>query len=103
GEPARVRMLPLTDLRASLLQLSTGGAGERPFPCRSLEYRETSSLTVPEGTYFYEKPAPVSYTREFSGETAFGAAHGRIEVNAVAVSEGRTMRSNASVRLTLDA
>src|ERR1700744_6445177 len=31
GEPTRVRMLPLTDPRVSLLQLSTGGANERPF------------------------------------------------------------------------
>jgi transglutaminase-like putative cysteine protease len=60
-EPERIRMLPLTDPRPSLLLLSTGGATDRPFPCHSLEYRETSSLTVPEGTNFYEKPAPIAY------------------------------------------
>lgn len=103
GEPARVRMLPLTDPRASLLLLSTGGANERPFPCRSFEYRETSSLTLPEGTYFYEKPAAVTYTADFSGETAFGAAHGRIEVKAVAEGDRRSVHSNALVRVTLDA
>jgi TPR repeat protein len=96
-------MLPLTDSRPSLLLLSTGGANDRPFLCRSLEYRETSSLTVPEGTNFNEKPAPITYTANFNGRTAYGTARGRIEVNGAAVFDGRTVRSNALVRLTFDA
>ena len=60
-------MLPLTDLRDSLLQLSTGGADKRPFLCRSMEYREIASLTMPEKTFVYEKPAPITYTKDFSG------------------------------------
>ena len=95
-------MLPLTDPRPSLLLLSTGGATDRPFPCRSLEYRETSSLTVPEGINFYEKPAPIAYERSFSGSTAYGAASGRIEVSGAAVLDGRTIRASAVVRLSFD-
>src|SRR6266480_3600735 len=100
--PERIRMLPLTDLRPSLLLLSTGGATDRPFPCRSLEYRETSSLTLPEGINFYEKPAPITYTTSFNGATAYGAARGRVEVSGTAVLDGRTVRSSALFRLSLD-
>ena len=100
--PESVRMLPLTDPRPSLLLLSTGGTTDRPFPCRSLEYRETGSLTVPEAINFYEKPAPIAYERNFNGSTAYGAARGRIEVSGTAVLDGRTMRSSAVVRLSFD-
>ena len=100
---ARIKMLPLTDPRPSLSALTSGGADGEPFPCRSFEYRETSSLTLPEGTNFYEKPAPVTYTASFDGRTPFGAANGRIEVSGADVLEGRTMRSSALVRLTVDA
>jgi transglutaminase-like putative cysteine protease len=103
GEPARVRMLPLTDTRPSILLLSTGGVTGRPFLCRSLEYRETSSLTIPEGTNFYEKPAPVAYSANLNGSTALGTASGRVEVSGTAVLDGRTLRSSAVVRLTFDA
>jgi TPR repeat protein len=100
--PERIRMLPLTEPRPSLSLLSIGGAIDRPFPCRSLEYRETSSLTVHEGINFYEKPAPVAYDASFAGRTAYGAASGRIEVNGTAVIDGRTIRSSAVVRLSFD-
>jgi TPR repeat protein/transglutaminase-like putative cysteine protease len=103
SEPVHIRMLPLTDSRPSLLLLSTGGANDRPFLCRSLEYRETSSLTIPEGSHFHEKPAPVAYTADFNGRTAYGNTHGRIEVSAASVLDGRTLRSKALVRLTFDA
>jgi TPR repeat protein/transglutaminase-like putative cysteine protease len=101
-EPETIRMLPLTDPRPSPLLLSTGGATDRPFPCRSLEYRETASLSVPEGTNFYQKPAPVAYAASFVGRTAYGAASGRIEVSGAAVLDGRTIRSSAVVRLSFD-
>jgi TPR repeat protein len=99
----RVRMLPLTDSRPSLAALAAGGENGQPFPCRSLEYRETGSLTIPEGTNFYEKPGPVAYTAKFDGKTAFGPAHGSIEVNGSVVLDGRTLRSKALVRMTFDA
>ncbi len=102
-QTARVRMLPLIEARPSLAALTAGGANGQPFPCRSLEYRETSALTVPEGTSFYEKPAPVTYTADFDGKTAYGPARGRIEVSAAVVLDGRTLRSRALVRLTFDA
>jgi TPR repeat protein len=67
-----------------------------------LEYRETSSLTVPEGTNFYEQPAPIAYTTNFNGRTAYGATRGRVEVSGTAVLDGRTIRSSAVVRLSFD-
>jgi TPR repeat protein len=99
----RVRMLPLTEVRPSLAVLTAGGANGQPFPCRSLEYRETASLTLPEGTSFYEKPAPVAYSANVNGRTSFGPAHGNIEVSGTVVLDGRTLRSKALVRLTFDA
>lgn len=76
---------------------------QRNAPCRALEYRETGSLTVPEGINFYEKPAPIAYDRSFTGTTAYGSANGRIEVNGAAVLDGRTMRSSVVLRLSFDA
>jgi TPR repeat protein len=101
-QTARVRMLALTDARPSLAALTAGGANGQPFPCRSLEYRETSSLTLPEGTSFYEKPAPVTYAADFHGRTPYGNARGRIEVNGAVVLDDRTLRSKALVRLSFD-
>lgn len=103
NEPTSVRMLPLTDPRPSLLVLSTGGVNDRPFPCRSLEYRETSSLTIPEQSHFYEKPAPINYTANVNGSTPYGNTRGRIEVSGTAALDGQTMRSSVVVRLTFDA
>jgi TPR repeat protein len=103
GERWTVRLLPLTDARPSLLFLSTGGVTDRPFRCRSLEYRETSLLTIPDETNFDQKPAPVSYRKSVNGMTAYGAVSGRIEVTAAAVIQGRTVRSSAVVRLMFDA
>ncbi|MFH1344847.1 MAG: DUF3857 domain-containing protein [Pseudomonadota bacterium] len=103
NEPSRVRILPLTDPRPPLSLLSTGVPDGRPFLCRSLEYRETGSLTIPEGSNFYEKPAPVAYTANLNGRTAYGNTRGRIEVSGAAVIDGRTLRSSAVVRLTFDA
>jgi hypothetical protein len=101
-QTARIKMLPLTDPRPSLSALTAGGANGEPYPCHSFEYRETSSLTVPEGTNFYEKPPPVTYAADFSGRTAYGAASGRIEVSGAAALDGRTMRSVAVIRLSVD-
>jgi TPR repeat protein len=103
AEPARVRMLPLTDIRPTLWMLGTDGASGQPFRCRSLEYRETSSLSLPEGTNVYQRPEPISYTASFSGSTPYGAARGRIEVTGAVVLDDRTVRSSAFVRLTFDA
>lgn len=101
--PTRVRMLPLTDPRRSLMRLVARQTNGRPFICRPMEYREVASLTVPENIFFYEKPAPVAYSATFEGRTGYGAVHGRIEVSGTIDVEGRTVRSNAVIRLTLDA
>ncbi|MEH2627296.1 transglutaminase-like putative cysteine protease [Bradyrhizobium sp. AZCC 1719] len=98
-----LRLLPLTDIRPSVLLLSTGGATDRPFRCRSLEYRETGVLTIPEETNFEQKPAPIKYRKSLSGTTPYGSVNGQIEVSGAAVIEGRTVRSSATVRLTFDA
>ncbi len=98
-----LRLLPLTDIRPSALFLSTGGPTDRLFRCLSLEYRETSMLTIPEEANFEQKPAPVSYRKNVSGRTPYGPVNGQIEVNGTAVVEGRTVRSSATVRLTFDA
>jgi TPR repeat protein/transglutaminase-like putative cysteine protease len=103
GERWTVRLLPLTDPRPSALLLSTGGVTDRAFRCSSLEYRETSVLTIPDESNFEQKPAPVSYRKSVSGNTAYGAVSGRIEVTAAAVIEGRTVRSSAVIRLMFDA
>lgn len=102
GEWTRVRMLPLTDIRPSLLLLGTGGVTDRAFRCHSLEYRETSSLVIPAGSNFKEKPAPVSYRKTVSGTTAYGVVRGRIEVDASAAIEGQTIRSSATVLFSFD-
>jgi TPR repeat protein len=103
NQPTRVRMLPLTDPRQSLLRLAARQTNGRPFLCRSLEYREVASLTVPENTFFYEKAAPIAYSAKFEGRTGYGVVHGRIEVNGTIALDGRTIRSNAFLRLTVDA
>jgi TPR repeat protein len=101
--PTSVRMLALTDPRPSLSMLTAGGEDGKPFMCHALQYHETSSLAVPEGTNFYEKPAPVDYVASFKGNGPFGVASGRIEVKGKAVLDGRIMRADALVRLTFDA
>ena len=102
GERWGLRLLPLTDPRPSLLLLSTDTVTDRPFRCRSLEYRETGVLTIPEETNFEQKPAPVEYQKALSGTTPYGSVNGRIEVRAAAVTEGRTIRTTARVMIMLD-
>lgn len=101
--PAHIRMLPLTDPRRSLLRLVARQTNGRPFVCRPMEYREVASLTVPENTFFYEKPAPIAYSATFEGRTGNAEVHGRIEVSGTIAVDGRVIRSNALLRLTLDA
>jgi TPR repeat protein len=102
SKPLRIRMLALTDPRPPLLTLSTGNMRDLPFPCRSLEYREAASLSLPEGINVYESVAPVGYTASFSGTTIYGDANGHIEVTGEASAEGRTIRSQAHIRLSFD-
>ena len=102
GGLVRIRMLPLTDPRRVFAAFDPANTSDGPFPCHAMEYRETASLTIPDGSYFFEKPAPVTYAASLSGRTPLGGASGRVEVSASAVIDGRTIRSNAVVRLTFD-
>jgi TPR repeat protein len=98
----RIPVAVLTDPRLPLLPLITGGIRDQSLPCRSLRYRETASLQLPDGINLAAKRAPVTYRAEFNGETAYGAVHGRIEVNGDVVLEGRTVSSRAEVQLSFD-
>jgi TPR repeat protein/transglutaminase-like putative cysteine protease len=103
NDGARVRMLPLTDPRVSPLTLSIGREKGDPFHCRSMQYRETSSLTIPPDVNFNEMPAPLTYAVDIKGTSPYGTANGRIEATGTATIEGRTVRSNVVFRLTVDA
>jgi TPR repeat protein len=85
-----------------LLQLITGGVRDQPFRCQPLQYWETASLHLPDGINLSRKQAPVSYRAGFDGETAYGAVHGRIEVDGEIVLDGRTVRSQAHVQVSFD-
>lgn len=102
GGPVRFRMLPLTDPRRALAVFDPAATRGGQFPCHAMEYRETASLSIPNGSHFFEKPAPVTHAANFGGRTPLGDASGRIEVSASAVIDGRTIRSSALVRLTFD-
>ncbi|WP_240535210.1 DUF3857 domain-containing protein [Bradyrhizobium sp. YR681] len=101
--PNRVRMLPLTDPRRSLLRLAVRQSNGQPFACRPMEYREIASLKIPDNLFFYEKPAPIDYSQPFEGRTGFGSVHGRIEVRGTIVLNGKTIRSDVVLRLMFDA
>jgi TPR repeat protein/transglutaminase-like putative cysteine protease len=103
SEPARIRMLPLTDQRPSLSWLSSHDAADKDFQCLSLTYRGLASLTLPKGSYFNEKPAASSYDRSFSGDTAYGPVTGRARVTRTATLDGATVRSETFVELDFSA
>jgi hypothetical protein len=103
GDRPSIRMLPLTDPRPSLFQLSSAGTGERDFRCVSLDYRELASLSLPKGSNIYENPAPLSYVRSFSGDTAYGPVTGRAEVSRNVVIDGAAVQSEGHVRLAFSA
>jgi TPR repeat protein len=103
SKPFSIRMLALTDPRPSPPALSTGGIRDQPFLCRSLEYRETASLSIPEGVNFYEKAGPISYVARFSGMTSYGDVNGQIELSGDAAIEGRTIRSQLRMQIKFDA
>src|SRR4029077_18491780 len=59
GAPTRVPHAGLPDPLLPLLELITGGTRDQPFRCRSLRYRETASLHLPDGINLASKLAPV--------------------------------------------
>src|SRR5262245_62517606 len=51
----------------------------------SLDYDQTVSMMLPPGFNVSRKPAPVAYTADFGGVTAYGEAHGHVEVAGDAI------------------
>jgi TPR repeat protein len=100
--PLNLPVTVLSDPRLPLLQLITGGVREEPFRCRPLQYRETAALHLPDGVNLSYREAPVAYTANFQGETAYGTVRGHIEVNASIAVDGRTIRSAAEVQVRFD-
>jgi TPR repeat protein len=103
GKPVSIRMFALPDPRPSLLLLSTRGIRHQPFRCVPLEYRQTASLTLPDGINVSDKLAPVSYAASFSGSTSYGEVNGRIEVTGDVALRGRNIESRTRITLQFDA
>jgi TPR repeat protein len=104
-KPVKLDALPVTvlsDPRLPLLQLMTGEVRDEPFRCRPLQYRETAALHLPDGLNLSYRQAPVTYTANFEGETAYGTVRGHIEVNAHIAVDDRTIRSEAEVQVRFD-
>ena len=103
--PVKLDALPVTvlsDPRLPLLQLITGDVREEPFLCRPLQYRETAALHLPDGLNLSYRQAPVDYTANFEGETAYGTVRGHVEVKARIALDDRTIRSEAEVQVRFD-
>jgi TPR repeat protein len=103
GKPFSIRMFALPDPRSSLLALSTRNILDQPFRCTSLEYRQTASLSLPDGINVSEKLVPVAYHASFSGKTVYGDANGHIEVTGEVALHGQKIDSQAHVKLQFDA
>ncbi len=103
--PVKLDALPVTvlsDPRLPLLQLITGDVREEPFLCRPLQYRETATLHLPDGLNLSYRQAPVAYTANFEGETAYGTVRGHVEVKARIAVDDRTIRTEAEVQVRFD-
>jgi len=103
--PVKLDALPVTvlsDPRLPLLQLITGDIRDEPFLCRPLQYRETAALHLPDGLNLSYRQAPVAYTANFEGETAYGTVRGHVEVKARIAVDDRTIRSEAEVQVRFD-
>jgi TPR repeat protein len=100
--PLGLPMTALSDQRLPLLQLITGGARDEPFRCQPLQYRETAALHLPDGVNLSYREAPVAYSANFQGETAYGTVRGHIEVSARIAVDDRTIRSEADVQVRFD-
>ena len=103
GKSARLQIVALSDPRVKFLSRSANGTPDQPFVCRSLDYQETASIALPEGLNVSRRPAPVTYTADFAGTTAYGEAKGHVEVTGETVIDGRTVRQKAHLLVELDA
>jgi TPR repeat protein len=103
GNWPSMRIAAPPDPRAQFFSTSTKSTQDQPFVCGSLDYDQTASMGIPAGFNVSHKPAPVTYTADFSGMTAYGEANGRVEVAGDVVIDGRTVRLKAHLRVKLDA
>jgi TPR repeat protein/transglutaminase-like putative cysteine protease len=98
-----LRLLALPDPRAQLWAISAGFSRDQPFQCRSLDYEQTVSVTLPDRFNAASKPAPVSYKTDIVGVTTYGEVGGHIEVTGEAIIDGRAVRSKVRLQLMFDA
>jgi TPR repeat protein len=103
GKSTRLQVVALSDPRAKLFSKSANGMVDQPYVCGSLDYEETASMALPEGLNVSAKPAPVTYTADFAGTTAYGETKGHVEVTGETVIDGRTVRQRAHLLVKLDA
>ena len=101
--PATVRMAALAAPGGWFSPASFENGRGGPFDCQSLEFRETTSLALPEGVHVYEKPGALSLDKRFRGDTAYGLVEGRIEMTGAVTLDGQIARSESRVRLTFSA
>jgi transglutaminase-like putative cysteine protease len=103
GKSARLQIVALSDPLAKFLSRSANGTPDQPFVCGSLDYEETASMALPEGLNVSSRPAPVTYTADFAGATAYGETKGHVEVTGETVVDERTVRQKAHLLVKLDA
>jgi TPR repeat protein len=98
-----LRLLAMPDPRARFLTASIGEGREQAFLCRSMDYVQTVSATLPAGFNVASKPAPVSYATDIAGITPYGETSGHIEVNGEAVINDGTVLSTVHLQVRFDA
>jgi TPR repeat protein/transglutaminase-like putative cysteine protease len=103
GKRVLLRISALPDSRAQRLSTSVKSTQDQPFVCGSLDYDQTASMLLPAGLNVSDMPAPVTYSSDFNGMTAYGEANGHVEVAGDAIIDGRTVRLKAHLQVKLDA
>ena len=102
GKRPWLRILALPDFRAEALLTGINAVQNQPFVCVSLDYDQTASMALPADFNVSDRPAPMTYAADFSGETAYGQANGHVEVAGDVAIDGRTVRLKAHLLVKLD-
>ena len=100
---SRVRLTALANGFPSFWDLISSSQREAAFPCLSLEYKKSASLTLPQGTHVYEIPAALSSRETFNGKTGYGPVTGQAELSGSTTLDGQTVRSESHFRFTFSA
>jgi len=103
GKWPSMRIAALPDPRARFFSMNANSTLDQPFVCGSLDYEETASMALPEGLNVSRRPAPVTYTTDFAGTTAYGETKGHVEVKGETLIDGQTVRQKAHLLVKLDA